>query len=252
MKKTKIKIFLTIFFLFLGFKICHAQAVNLYLAPASGKISVGKTFNVTLGAQGFNNFDSVEVKVNYPPDKLEIVSISPSTNFELWMKKTFDNGSGTAYFIAATTSGGYSNAFIANLNFRAKKEGEARVDITYGRAAFQGKEVPANLSGAFYKLVKIAPVVKKEKVEEKPKKEEIKKPVEVPVGGEIKEEKKVKFPFWLWIILAFISGVLIGFIIAFLIKREKKKGVNLQKQGVDRLIYLDLDGAPFKKIKIKS
>src|SRR3989344_7182328 len=102
------KIFFPLFLLFL-LSAGIAEAANLRLSPAAGSFVVGSTFDISV----IMNTDAVpvntiEVELNFPPDKLQIVNTSLGRSIvQIWTSPpTFSNQEGRIYFIGGIPSPG--------------------------------------------------------------------------------------------------------------------------------------------------
>jgi len=184
--KKLVKLFLLIFVLdlFVASSV-NAAGATLFLSPASGEYTVGKTFNISVmvdsgGGVGIN---AAEGEIAFDTSLLSVASVSESGSiFKLWTTNpTFSNSEGKITF-----GGGSPESYkgttgkIFSVTFSAKKVGEAVVSFKAGTVlAADGKGT--NIFGGFGNAkYTIKEVEKKEEVEvekvDKPVSEETEKP----------------------------------------------------------------------------
>ena len=127
------KIFFPLFLLFL-FRAGIAEAANLRLSPAAGSFVVGSTFDISV----IMNTDAVpvntiEVELNFPPDKLQIVNPSLGRSIvQIWASPpTFSNQEGRIYFIGGIPSPGIniSEGVVQSFTFRVTAPGDAKISF---------------------------------------------------------------------------------------------------------------------------
>lgn len=109
-------------------------AASLYLAPPSGTFIVGNTFTVSLYVNtGGQTINAVEANLNFPPDKLQVISPTTGKSFiQLWTSNpTYDNLAGTLKFQGTIPTPGISTdaGLISTVTFRVKSPGTAAVKI---------------------------------------------------------------------------------------------------------------------------
>jgi len=151
-----IYLFIFAFIFFFSFKV---EAAILYLVPESGTFQVGSNFSVSVkvDAQGIP-INAADAILNFPPDQLEVVSISKTGSiFNLWPQEpTFSNKTGKIEF-----AGGSPQAFsgtagqILTIVFRGKREATAKVNFSSGSvlaADGKGTNVLSELKGGVYTL----------------------------------------------------------------------------------------------------
>lgn len=130
-------LFLSAIFLPLGLSaqsISGGQAA-LFLSPSSGSFLVGSNFDISivLDTKGVA-VNTVEVELNFPPDKLQLVSpsVSGPSIIQIWpTAPAFSNQEGKIYFVGGIPSPGIttSQGVVLTLNFRAISSGEARISF---------------------------------------------------------------------------------------------------------------------------
>lgn len=110
-----------------------AAGASLTFSPNRGDLFVDNTFEVSLivntGGQPVN---AIEAFVNFPPDKLQVVSLSKSL-IELWVAQpSFSNTKGTVSLQGGIPNPGINTSAgsIITITFRAKSAGA--VTLTYG------------------------------------------------------------------------------------------------------------------------
>ncbi len=131
------KVLALFIFLFLFFcRIQVAQAASMYFSPSSKNVNVGDIIKVSVllntESEAVNN---AEANINFPSDKLEIVSITKGSVFSLWVEEpSFSNGVGTASFNGGIPTPGYegSGGNLVSITFRAKKSGTASIYFASG------------------------------------------------------------------------------------------------------------------------
>ena len=156
--KLKIKsgvIFCAIIFLFVGLK---AQAATLTFSPASGSYQNGKTFSASVfvasAEQAMNAASGI---INYPADKLEVLSVSKSGSIiSLWVQEP-SYGSGQVEFAGIVLNPGYKGASgkILTINFKAKSIGKAAVNFSSGSVLAndgQGTNILSSMGSAQFTL----------------------------------------------------------------------------------------------------
>jgi hypothetical protein len=112
-----------------------ASAASLSFSPASGVHAAGETFSVTVtvasSGQAMNAASGV---VTFPPDKLQVVSLSKSGSiFNLWAQEpSFSNGAGTVSFEGVVLNPGFSGSSgkILSITFKAKTAGSAALGFS--------------------------------------------------------------------------------------------------------------------------
>lgn len=140
MKKTAIKFFafiLTAMFVAVNANAATA-APRLTLTPVSGSYTNGSTFTVSIGVNSETEKSSaVDVWATFDKTKLEIVSITKSTNppFAFEMTPKFDNTAGTFQFSCVSTNmsafdDAVINGELAVVTFKTKAVGAAALNFT--------------------------------------------------------------------------------------------------------------------------
>jgi hypothetical protein len=130
----------SVLFLYTVFFILHtstALAATIYFNPSSVNFTIGDIFtvNVLVDTEG-QDINLAEIKINFPTDYLEVVSINKDNSiFTLWPEEpSFSNNNGTISFIGGVPNPGFngSNGKIVSIIFKAKKTGTATLIITSG------------------------------------------------------------------------------------------------------------------------
>ena len=132
--KNKILLF-GVFLLGLFFFGSEAKAATLYFSPASPTYTIGDTFQVSLFVSSADQaMNAAQATVNFPTDKLEIISVSTKNSiFSLMVENpVFSNVNGSASFSGIVLNPGYSgkSGRLVTLNFRAKKLGQASLSVS--------------------------------------------------------------------------------------------------------------------------
>lgn len=127
----KCKIF---YFLFLIFAIFifpkFSFSASLYFSPSSGSYNVGQNFTVNVLVESNEQaMNAVSGLINFPADKLEIVSLSKNGSIlNLWVQEpSFSNALGTINFEGIVLNPGFQGGTgkILSINFKAKSVGQA-------------------------------------------------------------------------------------------------------------------------------
>ena len=110
-----------------------AAGASLTFSPNRGDLFVDNTFEVSLIVNtGGQSVNAIEAFVNFPPDKLQVVSLSKSL-IELWVAQpSFSNTKGTVSLQGGIPTPGINTSAgsIITITFRAKSSGT--VTLTYG------------------------------------------------------------------------------------------------------------------------
>jgi len=125
-------LFFTFYFLFSTLAV---QAAVLYLSPASGSFEIEQDFTLAVSVSSPDQaMNVVKGTINFPADKLEIISLSKSGSLpNLWVKEpSFSNIAGTVQFGKVYLNPGFigSNGKILLITFRGKQTGSALIEIT--------------------------------------------------------------------------------------------------------------------------
>ncbi len=140
MKKVVINVFTFVLTVILVVASANAvvAAPRLTLTPVSGSYTNGSTFTVSVGVNSETEKSSaVDVWATFDKTKLEIVSITKSTNppFTFDMTPKFDNIAGTFQFSCVSTNMSafddtVINGELAVVTFKAKAVGTAALNFT--------------------------------------------------------------------------------------------------------------------------
>ena len=130
--KHRYKIYLFSFLAFLVASTQGLQAATLSVLPSSSSVAVGNIVSVRVSTNTSGKFiNNSEATVQFPPDLLEVVSVSKSSSiFSLWVEEpVFSNYAGTVSFNGGVANPGFngSSGSIATITFRAKKVGTASI-----------------------------------------------------------------------------------------------------------------------------
>lgn len=152
------------------------DAASLGIAPRSGSYEVGRTFSVAILVTSIDEaFNAVSGRLMFPPDVLEVVSLSKSQSvISLWVQEPlFSNSSGNISFEGVVLNPGHKGnaANIITVQFKVKKAGIASVSFTSGEILANdgvGTSILSSLEKGSYTLVSptaaiVAPVVTEEK-----------------------------------------------------------------------------------------
>ncbi len=111
-----------------------ATGASLYLSPPTGTFVTGGTFTTSIVLNTNGKFiNALDVNLNYPPDKLQIVSPSLGNSIvSIWTSQPhFDNQQGTIRFQGGVPNPGINTdrGVLATITFRVKSVGQAIVRI---------------------------------------------------------------------------------------------------------------------------
>jgi hypothetical protein len=136
-----------------------AFAATYSLSPASGSYPVGQTFTVqvvvTSNAGAVNTGDAT---ITFDSNTLTAVSVArDGSPFNLWVTEPTIQGN-TIAFAGGSTSGVSGSRAIMSITFRARAQGEAKVDFSRATLlAGAGQNVLQGTSGAIYTITEAAP-----------------------------------------------------------------------------------------------
>jgi len=122
------------FFSLLAPFFAFAENASLYLRPSSGTYAVGSTFEVGIYMNtGGNNVNAVKVDLQFPPDKLQVVSPNLGKSIiSFWViQPTFSNSNGTISFQGGVPPPGINttDGYISSIIFRVINVGTAAISI---------------------------------------------------------------------------------------------------------------------------
>jgi hypothetical protein len=144
-----------------AFNFGHAVfAASLYFSPAAGSYAVGDVFSVGVTASSPDQqMNAASGEVSFPPDKLEVVSLSKSSSIlDLWVKDpSYSNSLGIINFegISLDASNG-KGGNILKISFRVKNTGTASLIFSSGSVLAndgKGTSILSGLGQAAYSLV---------------------------------------------------------------------------------------------------
>ena len=135
-----------------------AQGVKILINPGGGSFSVDSTFDVSIFVDtGGEQINAVDVRVKFPPDKLQIINPSAGTSFiSLWLQQpTFSNKDGTISFMGGVPEKGIrtSAGLVSTITFRAKSPGKATVEISDKSAILAADGKGTNILGSIGKAI---------------------------------------------------------------------------------------------------
>lgn len=113
-------------------QIATAAKAYLYLSAAGDSFGKGEIFFVDIKMDTGDTFiNAAHIKINFPADKLKIVSISKDNSvFSLWPQEpAFSNDTGELEFSGGFPHPGFqgNNGHVLKIQFEAKEEGRARL-----------------------------------------------------------------------------------------------------------------------------
>ena len=143
-----------------------SKGAKIYINPGSGSFSVDSTFEVSIFVDtSGNTINVVDIRVRFPPDKLQVVNPSTGTSFiSLWLQQpAFSNKDGTISFVGGVPEKGIktSAGLLSTVTFRTKSPGKATVEID-GQSAIlvadgKGTNVLGSIGKAIFTLVPKSP-----------------------------------------------------------------------------------------------
>lgn len=151
-----------------------AFAGSLSFSPASGDYSVGQTFTVRVLASSYDAINAASALVNFPPQKLRVVSIAKSPSIlTLWVQEpSFSNTAGTVSFEGVVPNPGFTggSGAMLSITFKVLAEGVATVKFSSGSLLAndgEGTNVASSMNSANFTFT---PAVDEPDVEVTPKK----------------------------------------------------------------------------------
>lgn len=133
-KKRILATFIAVTFLLIPLS---THAATLSISPSSLNTNVGGTFSVKINVNTLGkSINNGEATISFPTDLLEVTSISRSSSiFSLWIEEpSYSNLTGKINFNGGIANPGFSGAAgtIANVTFKAKKQGSASISFSAG------------------------------------------------------------------------------------------------------------------------
>lgn len=135
LKNAKVMALLSFVSVFISVLPATAEAASLYLSPANGTYTVGKTFNVNINISSADQAaNAVQAVLAFPPEKLSVIEVSKADSLiNLWAQDpTFNNSTGRVTFEGIILNPGFlgSAGKVLRVTFKAKTEGTASVSLT--------------------------------------------------------------------------------------------------------------------------
>jgi len=159
-------LFLGFFSLLGGISKASPDSASLFIRPPEGTFVAGGTFEVGIYMNtGGNNVNAVRVDLEFPPDKLQIVSPNIGKSVvQFWViQPTFSNSNGTVSFQGGIPPPGIntSDGLISTIVFRVTNTGPAALRIKDSSRVYladgKGTNILGNVSHAIYVLKLPAP-----------------------------------------------------------------------------------------------
>ncbi len=111
-----------------------AEASNLYLSTPSNQIQNGDSFQVDVRLNTQNeDLNAVQSNLNFPADKLEIVSITQTNSFPILAEQTVSGG--LIQLAQGSLSPVNGDVPVATITFKAKSAGTANLSFNTDSAA---------------------------------------------------------------------------------------------------------------------
>lgn len=139
----------------------------------SRSVSVGENISIPvfISTSGSESANAVAATVNFPADKLRVVSVSESGIVDLWAEKpAYSNTRGTVTFQGVTYNPGYSgtNGRVISITFRALREGDAILSFS-DRSILandgEGTEILTGSGSATIQILAAVPAAPRESAE---------------------------------------------------------------------------------------
>lgn len=149
MRKT-LKIFFTVFFLFLFFS--PASAADFYFSSNGNPVNVNDEFIVTAKISSAKKINAVSGKIIYPENFLELKEILTGESvINFWLEEPLDNDGQEIKFSGITPGGFSGENTLFLLVFQAKNDGLAEVKFSQTEALINdGFGTPDPSSGASF------------------------------------------------------------------------------------------------------
>lgn len=140
----------------------EGRGATLSLGPSTGVFTVGSTFTVSFYLNtGGESVNAIEAYLNFPPEKLQVVSPSTGKSFiEVWADQpVYSNKNGTITFLGGLRPPGINtgSGIISTITFRVKDTGTAVVKVLDTAKVFAADGLGTNIlnrtTGGLYTLV---------------------------------------------------------------------------------------------------
>ena len=159
-KKNKILTFLIAVIFSIVIFPSITRAASLYFSPSYGTYNVGSEFYVSVYVSSTDQaMNAVSGIVSFPPDKLEVTSLSKCKSIvSFWVKDPyFSDNLGTGHFEGVVINPGYTGTMgkIVTIGFKVKSAGQAK--LTFSSASVlandgKGTNILTNLGTASFIL----------------------------------------------------------------------------------------------------
>ncbi len=159
-----------------------SKAATMGVQTLVTQVAPGKNFSirVSVNTQG-KTINNAEAIVNFPTDLVQVVSVSSSGIFSLWVEPpAFSNSAGTISFNGGVPNPGFTGSGqVMTAVFKAKKAGTAKFSLS-GTAIRENDGLGTNIltgqGGSSILIIEEQP--KEEKPKEEPKKPDSEQPIE--------------------------------------------------------------------------
>lgn len=141
----------------------NGSGASLFLSPSAGAFSVGSTFDIAIHLNTNDQFvNAVEVRLKFPPDKLQVVSPANAANslIDIWASPpSYSNKDGTLVFQGGIHKPGINtdDGIISTVTFRVKDTGAASIKFVDTSRVYladgTGTDILTKTTGAIYQLV---------------------------------------------------------------------------------------------------
>jgi hypothetical protein len=180
--------FISLILVGLVFGMTAFAATTVSLSPVNVSVKEGQSFNlvVSVNPQSVKNY-TVKLEIKYPANTLEVKSFSFGNN---WMAlaqpgyDSIDNSNGVLIKTAGYPGGLNSNASFGTIVFKAKKSGDATIQVSGNSLALNADNQNV-ISGlpveTFVTITPVVPSVEQEKAEE----------ITLPITQPLPEEEEI-------------------------------------------------------------
>lgn len=141
-----------------------ARAATLYFSPTAGSYAVGARFPVSVYVSSADQaMNAASGNISFPPDQLEVVSLSKGPIFSLWVRQpTFSNALGSVDFEGIALNPGFTGlgGKLLTINFKTKAAGSAPLQFSSGSVLAndgKGTNILAGLGSAVFTIGRVQP-----------------------------------------------------------------------------------------------
>ena len=152
-KSIAVLVFALFFGVFFAPNLAFAENASLFIRPPEGTFAAGGTFEVGVYLNtGANNVNAVRVDLEFPPEKLQIVSPNIGKSVvQFWViQPTYSNSQGTISFQGGIPPPGINttDGLISTIVFRVVNTGQAALKIKDSSKVYLADGKGTNILGA--------------------------------------------------------------------------------------------------------